>query len=96
MGDEGALRENGSPARRRPAIPRLVGDDPEQPWPEWRPRPEAAERVIGVHERLLRGVLGIRGVTGDLVGNPERQLLILLDECFIGIDIAISGAFDER
>jgi hypothetical protein len=44
----------------------------------------------------LRGVLRVRGVTGDLVGDPKRQLLVLLDKCFISVDIAVFGSFDER
>src|SRR5207244_12049599 len=44
---------------------------------------------------LVRGVLRVRGGIRNLIGDPERQLLIVLDECFIGVDIAVSCALDE-
>lgn len=80
---------------RQPAIACLVGDDPEKPRSKRRPRPKAAERVVGVHEPLLRGIFRVGGVAGDLVGDPERQLLVLLDEYFICVYIAVPCAFDE-
>jgi len=96
LGDRGALGQDRPPLGRRPAITRFIGDDPAQPRLEWRAGAKTAERVVGIHECLLGRVFRVRGVTGDLVGDPKRQLLVLLDKCFICVDIAVFGSFDER
>ena len=92
----GALRQGNPAMCRHPTVARFVGDDLAQPRLERRARAKPAERVVGVHKSLLRGILRVGGVPGDLVGDPVRQLLVLLDKCFIGVDIAGSRAFDER
>src|SRR5438094_10618180 len=95
LGGLGAVGQGHPPPGGGGTVARLVGDDPQEPRPEGRAGAETGERIVGVHERLLRGVFGVRGVSGDLIGDPKRQLLVLLDECFIGIDVAVSCAFDE-
>src|SRR5207253_7287203 len=96
LGDQGALRQDRPLLGRGPAITRFVSDNAAQPWLERRARAKTAERVVGVHESLLGSVFRVRGVAGDLVGDPKRQLLVVLDKCFICVDIAVFGSFDER
>ncbi len=83
------------PPRRSTAVDGLVGYDAEQPRTEGRPGPEPAQRVVGLDEGLLRGVLGIGGPSGDHVGGPGGKVLVCPYELFVCGHVAISRPFDE-
>ena len=54
-------------------VDRAVDDDPVQPRPERPPAVEAVERAQRREERLLRDVLGRRGVVDDQPRGPVRR-----------------------
>src|SRR6266511_1684022 len=78
-----------------PAVARLVGDDRQQPGPERRVRAEAVQRVPGLDQALLGGVLGVGGAAGDQAGCPVRELLVPAHEGLVGTHVSPSRPFDE-
>ena len=68
------------PAGRSAPVARLVRDDLEQPWSERLAGTEATERPPCLHERILRGVLGVRGAARDHTCHAERNGLVRLDQ----------------
>ena len=53
---------------------------------------ETAQRQPSAHERLLRGLLGIRRRAGDQIRGSESDRLVLLDERFVGARVATPRA----
>src|SRR5262249_42726460 len=90
-----AERELLPPAGRAPPVPRLVRDDPQQPRPERRAAPEAAERAVRLDEPVLRGLLGVGGVAGEQVGGAEGDPLVQAHELLVGGCVAALRALDE-
>ena len=88
-------REVLAPAGGAAAVPRLVDDDLEQPRPERRAAAKAAERREGLHERVLRRLLGVRGRARDEVRGPECDLLMQHDESLVGRGVATLRLLDE-
>src|SRR5262249_57830411 len=79
-----------------PAVASLVGDDPEQPRPERRTFTEAAERPVCLHEAVLGGLLGIRGVACDQAGGSEGDVLMHAHELLVCGGVPTLGLGDER
>ena len=67
---------------------RLVGDDAQQPGPERCALAKAPERAVRLDERLLGGVLGVGGRSGDHVGGAVGDVLVLLHEALVGPRVA--------
>ena len=83
-----------APPGRPPSVAGLVGDDPQDPRPERRVRPEPRQRGVGLDERVLDGVLGV-AVGRDEVGRPDRDVLVASDQLFVGHDLAFPRADDQ-
>ena len=83
------------PAGRAAAVPGLVRDDPEQPGPKRRACPEAAERAVGLHEPVLRGLLGVGLVAGDEVRGSECDCLMCSHDLLVCGRVACLRAGDE-
>ena len=67
--------------RPRPnQVDRAVHGDAVQPGAEVRPRLEAAQLLVGLQERLLHHVLGVRGAAGHPVRQPVDSAAVALDE----------------
>ena len=84
----GAQREPLAPGAGGAAVVRLVGHDAQQPGPERRAVAEAPERAVRLDERLLGGVLGVGGGSGDHVGGAVGDVLVLLHEALVGPRVA--------
>ena len=78
------------------AVARLVGDDREQPGPKGRPRPEARQGAPGLHEALLRRLLGVGGRAARQAGDPKGDVLVCAHEGSIGDGVALLGPRDQR
>ena len=70
------------PGRRLPApvVDARVHDDPVQPRRQLRVVAEPVERAVDLDEDVLRDVLGIVVVAGELVGQPIHHRAMPLDE----------------
>src|SRR6266536_984008 len=77
------------------AVAGLVGDDGEQPGPERRSRAEAVQGVPGLHQALLRGVVGVGAAAGDQVGRPVCEILVPAHQGLVGTHVSPSRPFDE-
>src|SRR5262249_14068158 len=85
--------QRGAAAHRAAAVPRLVRDDAQQPGPERRVGPEAAERAPGLEHALLDGILGL--APRDEVGDSEGGFLMHAHELFEGALVPTPGAAHE-
>lgn len=88
--DEAAAAGGGEPA-----VPGLVGDDPQEPGAERRAGAEARQRQVGVDEGRLGDVLGLVGVTDDDVGDAEGKPLVAPYEVLVGGRLPTLGAGDQ-
>ena len=91
----GARGEVGAASGRAAAVARLVGDDAQQPGAQRALGVEARQRGVGLHERLLGGVLGVGGVAGHDVGGAEGELLVGGDERLEGREVSALRAQDQ-
>src|SRR4051812_13640698 len=82
------------PAGGPPPVPRFVGDDPEEPWPERRVRAKSAQRGVRLDERLLGGVFGV-AIGRDDPCRSDGRVLIPTDERLVRHDVASPRAFDQ-
>jgi hypothetical protein len=73
-------------------ISRLVGDYAQQPGTGRRTGPESVQRAVCLHEPVLGGVFGLGGRSGDHVGGPEGDLLVMAHDLLIGGRIPALGA----
>ena len=94
--------EGGGPVdKRRRALggpapaARLVGDDRQQPGAERASLVEPRQRPVGLHERLLDGILGVGRRAGQR-GHAQGDALVAADERGIGVTVAASGTADEE
>ena len=87
-----ARRDGAPPRRGAPAADRLVRYDPQEPRPERLVGPEAAERAVGVNERLLRRVLGLGGIAQHEERHAEGHLLVAAHQRLVGGEIAPCAA----
>src|SRR5690349_22512128 len=84
-----------SPAGRAGSITRLVGDDAQQPRPQFRAGAKPMERAEGLDETLLRRILRVGGGSRDDVGGAERDLLVALHDLLVGGPVPALGAQDQ-
>ena len=90
-----AQREVRAPPRRSPSVAGLVRDDLQQPRPERRAAPEPPERAVGLHEPVLGGLLGVRGVAGDQERGSKRDSLVRSHERLVCRSVSTFGPFDQ-
>src|SRR5947199_2880025 len=76
-------------------VARFIYRYPHQPWPQGRPRAKAAERGIGLDERVLRRLLSVTRRVGHEISNPENGFLIAPDDLFICGHVTTLRAFYE-
>src|SRR5919197_999214 len=88
-------RQANLPPRRSAPVDGLVRHDAEEPGTEGRAAAEPAQRVVGLDEGLLNGILGIGGPSGDHVGGPGGKVLVGPYELFVCGHVAMSRPFDE-
>jgi hypothetical protein len=74
---------------------RLVRDDLQQPGSERRAAAEAAERPVGLQERLLERVLRVARIASDQVRHPIGEALVLEQQRLVGIDVPALRPLDE-
>jgi len=55
--------------------------------------PKTPQRLIRLHERLLRSILGV--AARDHVCHPDREVAVPSDELGVRVDIAAPRPFDE-
>jgi hypothetical protein len=85
----------GASPGRAAAVPRLVGDDLQEPGAK-RPRAEASDRPVSLEEGVLDGVLCLDARAGDEPGGAEGKLFIHAQQDLEGQDVAELGPRGER
>src|SRR5207244_786333 len=77
------------------AVVCFVGDDPEQPRLKGRAGAETPERAVGLHEAVLRGLLGVSGVPGDEPCGAKGDALVCVHEFLVSGGVSPLCAGDE-
>src|SRR6185295_5098798 len=89
-----AERKPGAAIRRSAPVPRLIGDDPQEPRPERRVATEPRQRGVGLEERVLDCIGGV-GLRGDEMGGAQRDVLVAPHEQLVRGDITSTCAVDQ-
>src|SRR5262249_35760101 len=79
----------------RQGLPGLVHDDPVEPGLEGAAVLEPVPGPVHPQERLLRHVLGVVKVAGDLVGDRHHSTLAGLHQLLEGELVPVPGAHQE-
>jgi hypothetical protein len=81
--------------RGRPAIARLVGDDAQQPRPDWGPGTKAWQRGERFDEADLRGVFRFLGIPNNDIRKTKGKVLVAPDERLDSVAVSSFRSLDK-
>ncbi|GIW04956.1 MAG: hypothetical protein KatS3mg059_1576 [Thermomicrobiales bacterium] len=81
--------------RGRPAVARLVGDDAQQPWPDWGPGTKAWQGGERFDEGDLRGIFRFVRIPNDDIRDTKGKVLIAPDKRLDGVAVPAFRSLHE-
>jgi hypothetical protein len=74
----------------------VVAGDGEQPVDQWPAAIETVETLVGLEEGLLREILGVLAVSGELMQKTENAMAVAADDILEGSWVIGERGLDER